>query len=709
MSETYQNPVYPHSFPDPFVLKYCGEYWAYCSGPWHDGRCFGVLHSRDLVRWRALAGAMEPLPDRPTHYWAPEVTYDNGRFLMYYSVGDEEHMHIRVAVAERPAGPFVDSGRRLTSETFAIDAHVFVDDDGARYLFYATDFLDRRHVGTGTVRDLLRDALTTAGQPRPVTLPRYDWQVYDPQRAEKGGVRWHTVEGPFVLKRKGRYYQMFSGGNWQNTSYGVSYAIGDSIATPDEWSQAANGERVLPILRTLPGQIIGPGHNSVVRGPDNRQLFCVYHRWSADLDERQMAIDPLEWAGERMLVLGPSDAPQPAPFAPAVAAFFPIREGREETRISDVPFAPIHEVHEDHEGENRRIETPSSCPSWITETEYSAGPLGPDWECVGGRWSIRAGPALQEATDGLAEARCLIGAPCFVAEVSLRALDDPSIGDYGVGLYDAVGALLRCMIEPGRGHLALAWRGEGWSEQRIALPPVFEPRAYHLLRLEVDGPRVSVALDDVAVRWQRRLGEEPTNVGLLAHGMAAAFTGFALTIGWEDLFAQPDAEPSALGWRAEGDAGGWELREQQLWQTSARPDAVIAKGPPLESYLLVVNVRLDATSAPGGRYGFYPAMPSAGRGPLLAVERDGDGWALVCSGTAGAQRFPLPAGFDPFVYQQFRFRKQAGRLAVAWESHSLGLLEVSPQATQVGLYADRAVVAFDLVRVTVMETMNDER
>jgi hypothetical protein len=43
------------------------------------------------------------------------------------------------------------------------------------------------------------DPLTLAGEPRPVTRARFDWQVYDPQRREKGGVRWHTVEGPAVL------------------------------------------------------------------------------------------------------------------------------------------------------------------------------------------------------------------------------------------------------------------------------------------------------------------------------------------------------------------------------------------------------------------------------------------------------------------------------------------------------------------------------
>src|SRR4051812_12446797 len=109
---TYLNPVYGHSFPDPHVLKFRGEYWGYCTGFWDDSRCFGVLHSCDLVNWRLLPGAMEPLPIGATCYWAPEVTYDNGRFLMYYSVGNEERMQIRLAVAENPSGPFIDSGHR---------------------------------------------------------------------------------------------------------------------------------------------------------------------------------------------------------------------------------------------------------------------------------------------------------------------------------------------------------------------------------------------------------------------------------------------------------------------------------------------------------------------------------------------------------------------------------------------------------------------
>src|SRR5262249_21211912 len=96
-----------------------------------------------------------------------------------------------------------------------------------------------------------------------------------------------------------------------------SYAVSPSVEEPGEWEQAADGEQVFPILHSS-GEVVGPGHNSVVRGPDNRQLYCVYHRWSEDVSARVMAIDPLHWAVGGVLILGPTTTPQPAPNPPTI-------------------------------------------------------------------------------------------------------------------------------------------------------------------------------------------------------------------------------------------------------------------------------------------------------------------------------------------------------------------------------------------------------
>ncbi len=662
--QTYLNPVHDRSCPDPFVLKWGGEFWAYCTGYWHDGRVFGVLHSRDLVHWAELGGAMEPLPGNAPCYWAPEVVYENGRFLMYYSVGNETLMEIRVGVAEHPAGPFRDSGRRLTTEDFAIDPHVFVDEDGARYLFYATDFLTHQFIGTGTVMDRMIDSFTLEGRPRPVTRARYDWQVYDPARKEKGGVRWHTVEGPTVLKHKGLYYEMFSGGNWQNTTYGVSYATSESLERQEEWEQASDGERVLPILRTLPGKVVGPGHNSVVRGPDNRQLFCVYHRWTEQ--GRVLAIDRLEWVGERMTVLGPTTTPQPAPIHPTFQDFV--------------------------EGER--------------DEELNEG-----WETPKGRWGVRAGEAVQEQTEGEALARCdAVWAGSFLLEVSLRAVvGETPRGSFGVDIYGADGARrLRVALEPEKRRIVFRRSSGDAREAARALPENFDFAAYHLLRIDADAARVHVSLDGYAARTQLFLNGEVGQAGLFTDGAAASFKGFQLTVGWQDEFDDDkDGAWEARGWQDEAGKGGWRTRERQLvYEAAETAEGRITKGPPLESYELIVNARLRPTvDGSRGTYGFFPALTDDDGGLLLYLDTDAGGWRLRTRGGSEDVSLPLPASFDPFVFQHFRFLKRAGRLWVRWENELLGSLTVAQEATRVGLYAYHEGASFDFVRVTMINAV----
>ncbi len=637
MLESYINPIYKREFPDPFVLKFCGEYWAYCTGLWMDGRCFGVLHSSDLVHWQEMGGAMAALADNPPYYWAPEVSYYNGRFYLYYSVGNETLMEIRVAVADHPGGPFVDSGRRLTHQDFAIDAHIFQDEDGSRYLFYATDYIEHTHVGTGTAVDLMLDPFTLAGNPRPVTLARYDWQVYDPQRAEKGGVRWHTVEGPFVLKHKGLYYQMFSGGNWKNISYGVSYATTPNLTDPGEWQQVADGQQILPILRTIPDKVIGPGHNSVVRGPDNRQLYCVYHRWALDGSVRQLAIDPLDWAGERMLILGPSTELEAAPNLPTLSGF-----------------------------------------------------NSPDWSYASGRWSVKDKVLLQEAAFGTAEARLKLEQPYFIAELNLRTLPSSNRAKtIGLTLNNGEKPLLRFELNPSQLQ-ANVTLFQNAKQTEWNLPEDFNFEVYHLLWLEVCESQVKLALDEVK-QLSFNLPEPPTELMLHTENGPAAFAGFNLTIGWENLFDEDVVSEK------------WQIKEHQLWCQAKDKPQFITKGPRLETYELVVNAKLTSLSTPEGGYGFYPAYLSEQQpGPLIKLKQIQNGWVLRCETNSDSQDFSLPGQFNPWVYQQFRFRKIGANLFLRWENHHLGQLTLLEQPAQIALYLQQGSASFDMVRVTAL-------
>lgn len=312
MSIFYTNPVYDRYLADPFVLKHDGHYYAYGTGPGGpDGRHFPVLHSPDLIQWTSQGWALNPLPGGQ-EFWAPEVAYHAGIFYMYYSAsGLEGRDHqLRVAVSAQPSGPFEDSGRVLTpDDAFTIDAHPFQDTDGQWYLFYARDFLtldgDYR-VGTGIVVDQLTDMLTLAGQPQVVVRPHADWQLFLAQRPMYNAVYdWHTIEGAALRHHNGRYYCFYSGGAWERDNYGVAYVVADHPLGPYARPQGKDG----PLLRSVPGQVIGPGHNSFVEGPDGQE-YIVYHGWDADLTARLMRIDRLLWNDDQPVIDGPTWTPR---------------------------------------------------------------------------------------------------------------------------------------------------------------------------------------------------------------------------------------------------------------------------------------------------------------------------------------------------------------------------------------------------------------
>ena len=304
--------MYAEYFADPYVLKHGNRYYAYGTVALA-GRTFPGLTSENLVDWKPLGDLLEPLAEDALWYWAPEVAHRDGGFHMYYSAGAEEGEghRLRLAVGEEPVGPFRDTGTLVDpDEPFTIDAHPFRDDDGAWYLFFCRDFLDAERPGTGIVVDRLDEVGRVAGSKQTVVRPFADWNLFAARRTWYGRTwDWYTVEGPFVLKRGGRYFCFFSGGAWREPNYGVSYAIAghplDTWVVPDVQRPT--------ILHTVPEQVVGPGHASLVKSPNGEEDWIVYHAWPPDGTARLMRIDRLEWTPEGPRSDGPSVDPRPRP------------------------------------------------------------------------------------------------------------------------------------------------------------------------------------------------------------------------------------------------------------------------------------------------------------------------------------------------------------------------------------------------------------
>jgi GH43 family beta-xylosidase len=298
--------LYDGYFADPFVTRTNEGYVALGTRPAppapEGGLQFEVLSSEDLKHWSYRGGALIGLdPSLGDQYWAPEVIHAEGWWWMYYSVGRGiEGHHLRVARSHGPYGPYEDLGLDLTpGESFAIDAHPFIDVDGTAYLFFARDVVEGERPGTHLALAPLED-MTRLGPASEVLRPYADWQIYERSRLMYGGVHdWHTLEGPSVVRRSGRYWMTFSGGAWTGRDYAVSWAVADDPRGP--WRPAPASAATL--LQT-DDHLIGPGHNSLVVGPDGGDVIA-FHAWDAALSRRELHLRQIEFRADGPTVGGP--------------------------------------------------------------------------------------------------------------------------------------------------------------------------------------------------------------------------------------------------------------------------------------------------------------------------------------------------------------------------------------------------------------------
>ena len=470
------------------VLKFNGQYYAYGT-PKSGG--VPVLRSSDLANWEE-AGEAIGAPRPGLAHWAPEVAYDNGRFFLYYSTGghEGENQRLRIASGTSPTGPFDnDHGILDPDDPFTIDAHPFLDDDGCWYLFYSRDFLDGEPVGTGIVVDRLVDMTTLAGEWTTVMRPHAEWHLYERDRRWYDRVwDWYTVEGPFVRKHDGRYWCFYSGGAWKAENYGVSSAVADSPMGPYQPVEAAD---TADVLRTVAGEVVGPGHGSVAVAPDNVTEYLLYHAWDVEHTGRFLHIDRLVWDEGRPQSPGPRVDEQSCPPEPMFRDLFDDRSCRRPAAV---------------------------------------------WR-FRGTWQATPTALHHQGGDGLAMAVLdLTTPPSYLFEVNL-AMTDGGRKDGRAGVVgafqdaDSYGAVV---IDPKDGELRWEVVAGGEVEKRSALGPLradFEPAAYHRLLVAVEPDGTSVSLDGVAMGAIPAGVLDRGRVGAWCVDGALSVAGVALTRG----------------------------------------------------------------------------------------------------------------------------------------------------------------------------------
>jgi len=290
---TSKNPIVDGWYADPEGIVFGNKYWIFptFSAKYEDQVFLDAFSSKDLVHWEKHNRVLDTsvIKWAKQAMWAPSIIEKNQRYYLFFSANDlqrpggpyweekELYNHyggIGVAVADAPEGPYEDHlGVPLINEFHndaqPIDQFVYKDVDGTYYMFYG----GWRHCNIA----VLNDDFTGF-------VPWNEDQLFKEITPEG------YVEGPFVFRRKKKYYFMWSEGSWGNDTYKVAYAMADKVTGPYE--------RIGTILESDKNIATGAGHNSVINTPNTDQWYMVYHRRpipNKGRDHRVICVDKLEF------------------------------------------------------------------------------------------------------------------------------------------------------------------------------------------------------------------------------------------------------------------------------------------------------------------------------------------------------------------------------------------------------------------------------
>lgn len=181
-----------------------------------DWRCYATT---DMVNFTDLGSVMSATDfswGEVNTAWAAQCIERNGKFYLYVTVTRAAGggRCIGVAVADNPAGPFVDAlGKPLCGPNWDyIDPAVFIDDDGQAYLYFGNPQL--------YFVKLNENMISCSGR---ITKIPMTTEAFG---AREGGDERHQTlyeEGPWFCKRGETYYMLYAAsGIPENICYSTS-------------------------------------------------------------------------------------------------------------------------------------------------------------------------------------------------------------------------------------------------------------------------------------------------------------------------------------------------------------------------------------------------------------------------------------------------------------------------------------------------------
>jgi arabinan endo-1,5-alpha-L-arabinosidase len=287
---------------DPVIIKEGDTYYIFCTGGRPGQGVIPIRTSKDLRTW-ALAGyVMEKLPawanaeiPRATGAWAPDISFYNGKYHLYYAVSTFGSRNSAIGLttndtldSKSPKYKWVDEGLVLRSyqdkdDWNAIDPHLLVEDKDNVWLDWGSFWggIKMRRIDPSTGK-----------------LSAKDTEMYSLSSRDRAEPVGGSVEAPFIVKH-GDYFYLFVSFDrccrGVNSTYNVVVGRSRKATGPyvdKDGKPMPEGGGTLVIASTTPTWK-GPGHEAVLQeaGTD----YLIFHAYDGTTGRSFLQISTMIW------------------------------------------------------------------------------------------------------------------------------------------------------------------------------------------------------------------------------------------------------------------------------------------------------------------------------------------------------------------------------------------------------------------------------